>query len=114
MKRRNLLGAAGLAGASSIFATRALAQTAGAAPASGTLAQIKQNGVVRMAGIAGQPPGFTKDLTSGEWSGAYVEMGKSIAKELDVKLEVVETTWGNACVSACNFDPVFGVIGIQF
>jgi nucleoside-diphosphate-sugar epimerase len=20
----------------------------------------------------------------------------------------------NACVSACNFDPVFGVIGIQF
>lgn len=112
MKRRDLLGAAGLAGVSSIFTTKAFAQTnSGAAPASSTMAQIKQSGVVRMAGIAGQPPGFTKDLTSGEWSGAYVEMGKSIAKELDVKLEVVETTWGNAVLDlqANKIDLAFGL-----
>lgn len=110
MKRRDLLGVAGLAGVSSMLVTQAHAQT-NAGAASSTMAQIKQNGVIRMAGIVGQPPGFTKDLSSGEWSGAYVEMGRSIASELDVKLEVVETTWGNAVLDlqANKIDLAFGL-----
>ena len=50
---------------------------------------IKRNGKVRM-GIFDYPPYFLRDKASGEWVGAMVEMGKDIAKELDVKLETVE------------------------
>jgi polar amino acid transport system substrate-binding protein len=105
---------AGLVGVSSIVGTKAYAQAslgAGAAPASSTMAQVKQNGVLRMAGIVGQPPGFIKDLASGEWSGAYVEMGRSLAGELDVKLEIVETTWGNAVLDlqSNKIDLAFGL-----
>ena len=30
------------------------------------------------------------------------------------KDELVAAVWPDVCVSACNFDPVSGVIGIQF
>src|SRR5919109_4886300 len=42
-------------------------------------------------GVFDYPPYFLRDKSSGEWVGAMVEMGKDIAKELDVKLEMVET-----------------------
>ena len=41
-------------------------------------------------GIFDYPPYFLRDKASGEWVGAMVEMAKDIAKELDVKLEMVE------------------------
>jgi len=50
---------------------------------------IKRTGKVRM-GIFDYPPYFLRDKASGEWVGAMVEMAKDIAKELDVKLEMVE------------------------
>jgi polar amino acid transport system substrate-binding protein len=50
---------------------------------------IKRNGKVRM-GVFDYPPYFLRDKATGEWVGAMVEMGKDIAKELDVKLEMVE------------------------
>lgn len=50
---------------------------------------IKRTGKVRM-GVFEYPPYFLRDKASGEWVGAMVEMGKDIAKELDVKYEPVE------------------------
>ena len=41
-------------------------------------------------GVFEYPPYFLRDKASGEWIGAMVEMGKDIAKELDVKFEPVE------------------------
>jgi polar amino acid transport system substrate-binding protein len=60
---------------------------------------IKRTGKVRM-GIFDYPPYFLRDKASGEWVGAMVEMGKDIAKELDVKLEMVEVGgFGEAVLS---------------
>ena len=50
---------------------------------------VKRTGKVRM-GVFEYPPYFVRNKASGEWEGAMVEMGKDIAKELDVKYEPVE------------------------
>ncbi|MSO75320.1 MAG: transporter substrate-binding domain-containing protein [Alphaproteobacteria bacterium] len=50
---------------------------------------IKRTGKVRM-GVFDFPPYFLRDKATGEWVGAMIEMGKDIAKELDVKYEPVE------------------------
>jgi polar amino acid transport system substrate-binding protein len=50
---------------------------------------IKRTGKVRM-GVFEYPPYFLRDKASGEWVGAMIEMGKDIAKELDVKFDPVE------------------------
>ena len=50
---------------------------------------IKRTGKVRM-GVFDFPPYFLRDKATGEWVGAMIEMGKDVAKELDVKYEPVE------------------------
>jgi polar amino acid transport system substrate-binding protein len=85
-----LMGAAVAAGASQ---TPARAETA---PAAGsTLERIKRTGVLRIGVIVGQEPYFHKDLASGQWSGACLEMANDIASKLSAKVETVESTWGN-------------------
>lgn len=85
-----LMGAAVAAGASQ---TSAHAETA---PAAGsTLERIKRTGVLRIGVLVGQEPYFHKDLASGQWSGACIEMANDIASKLSAKIETVETTWGN-------------------
>ena len=54
-----------------------------------TWEQIKRTGAVRM-GVFDFPPYYLRDKATGQWIGALVEMGKDIAKELDVKFEPVE------------------------
>src|SRR5471032_2127197 len=86
IRRRDIaavgIGAAALAG---IAALPARAQSKGES----TWDLIKRTGKVRM-GVFEYPPYFLRDKASGEWIGAMVEMGKDIAKELDVKFEPVE------------------------
>ena len=66
------------------------------AQAAGTLDQVKQRGSLRV-GVTQAPPWYSKDPKSGEWSsGLGVSMGKAMAKELNVKFEPVEVTWGTA------------------
>ena len=85
--RRRHIAAAGVAAATlaavSIVPARAQSKT------ESTWDLIKRTGKVRM-GIFDYPPYFLRDKASGEWVGAMVEMAKDIAKELDVKLEMVE------------------------
>ena len=61
-----------------------------------TVDQIRSRGVLRMAGILNEDPYFSKDPRTGEWRGFAVEMGKDMANELGVKLEVVESSWANS------------------
>ena len=85
-----LMGAAVAAGTSQ---SPALADTA---PAGGaTMERIKRTGVLRIGVIVGQEPYFHKDLASGQWSGACIDMANDIASKLSAKVETVETTWGN-------------------
>jgi polar amino acid transport system substrate-binding protein len=85
-----LMGAAVATGASQSQALADTAPTGGA-----TMERIKRTGVLRIGVIVGQEPYFHKDLASGQWSGACIEMANDIASKFSAKVETVETTWGN-------------------
>ena len=61
-----------------------------------TLDRVKRTKVLRVNAIPGALPYYRKDLASGEWSGAAVEMGRDFAKVFDAQLEYVETSYGNS------------------
>jgi len=93
--RRNIAAAGVAAAALAAVTVPARAQS----KSESTWDLIKRNGKVRM-GVFDYPPYFLRDKASGDWVGAMVEMGKDIAKELDVKLETVETGgWAEAVLS---------------
>lgn len=74
------------------MATPAAAQ----AQADNTLDRIRATKVLRIAVLPGELPYFNKDLATGTWSGFSIEMANDLAKLLDVKLEYVESTYGNS------------------
>jgi len=92
MNRRDALTTVAQAGAAAI-ATTASAK-ADTAPET-TLERIKKIGVLRIAVIVGQEPYFHKDLASGQWSGACIDMANDIASKLSAKVDTLESTWGN-------------------
>ena len=95
MNRRDALTVALMGAAVAAGASQSPAQ-ADTAPATGsTLERIKRTGVLRIGVIVGQEPYFHKDLASGQWSGACIEMANDIASKLNAKVETVESTWGN-------------------
>jgi polar amino acid transport system substrate-binding protein len=89
----------------------ALGLMSGAAQAQSTVDEIKARGVLRVPGILNEVPYFSKDPRSGEWKGFVIEMASDIAKILDVKLEVVESSWANAIldVQSGKVDMAFAV-----
>jgi polar amino acid transport system substrate-binding protein len=89
---RYALGIGGGAALAAAMATPAAAQT----QADNTLDRIRANKVLRIAVLPGELPYFNKDLATGTWSGFSIEMANDLAKLLDVKLEYVESTYGNS------------------
>ena len=66
------------------------------AQAQSTWETIQSTGKLRM-GVTQAPPWYSKNPTTGEWdSGLIVSVGKAMAEELDVELEMVEVTWATA------------------
>ena len=64
--------------------------------AQSTFDRVRGTKTLRIAALPGELPYFSKDLATGEWSGACIEMAKDIAKVFDAKLEYVESTYGNS------------------
>jgi len=62
---------------------------------SAVIDQIRASGVLKIPVMTGEEPGYIKDPATGQWSGFYYEFLGEIATQLGVKLEPVETTWGN-------------------
>jgi polar amino acid transport system substrate-binding protein len=89
---RYALAIGGGAALASAIASPASAQAA----ADNTLDRIRANKVLRIAVLPGELPYFNKDLATGTWSGFSIEMANDIAKLLDVKLEYIESTYGNS------------------
>ena len=58
---------------------------------------VKSTGTLRV-GAAVAPPWFIKK-TDGTWAGFGTSLAQAMAKALNVELEMVETTWGNAIAS---------------
>ncbi|TSH94232.1 transporter substrate-binding domain-containing protein [Verticiella sediminum] len=73
----------------------AAAPLAAHAQAPSTMEQIKQSGVMRI-GVAPGDPYYFKDPATGQWTGLGVLIAEEVAKDLGVKVQTVETTWGNA------------------
>jgi polar amino acid transport system substrate-binding protein len=90
------MGRRGLAGVAALLALA----SPGAARAQGsgenTFDRVRSSKVLRIAALPGELPYFVKDITTGEWSGACIDMAKDIAKVFDAKLEYVESTYGNS------------------
>jgi polar amino acid transport system substrate-binding protein len=89
--RRGLAAAAAIVPAS-FFIGSAQAQT----PPESTLDRVTRTKQLRMAVVSGSPPYFKKDITTGAWTGAAVEMAKSIAAIWSAEVVYVESTFGNS------------------
>ncbi len=92
------LGRRGLAaGAAALLPAVAMIGSAQAqTTAASTFDRVRSSKVLRIAALPGELPYFQKDLATGEWGGACIEMAKDIAKVFDAKLEYVESTYGNS------------------
>ncbi|MCL4300320.1 MAG: transporter substrate-binding domain-containing protein [Anaerolineae bacterium] len=68
-------------------------------PVNSALAEVRERGVLRVAVAyspppeTGHPPEFYLDPTSGEPAGVLPELGKVMAADLGVKLELVDIPW---------------------
>lgn len=89
--RRALTGAAALLPASALIG-RAEAQTANES----TFERIRRTKVLRVAGLPGALPYFDKDLATGKFTGACVEMANDIAKVFDAKVTYLDATYGTS------------------
>ena len=65
-------------------------------PTESTFDRIRGTKVLRIAALPGELPYFSKDLATGEWSGACISMAGDIAKVFDSKLTYIESTYGNS------------------
>ena len=90
ISRRGVAASAGLATAVGLIGS------ARAQDNESTFERVTRTKVLRIAALPGELPYFQKDLASGEWKGAAIEMAKSIAKIWDAKLEYIESTYGNS------------------
>lgn len=61
-----------------------------------TLDRVTRTKQLRMGVVSGSPPYFKKDIATGQWSGASVEMAKGIAAVWGAEVVYVETTFGNS------------------
>ncbi|ADZ71572.1 transporter substrate-binding domain-containing protein [Polymorphum gilvum] len=95
-----------------IFGVAAVALSVlGGTASAGTIDDIRARGVLRIPAILNEVPYFNKDPRTGEWNGFVIDMASDIAKMLDVKLEVVESSWANAIldVQSGKVDMAFAV-----
>ena len=85
------LGRRAMAGAAALLPTAAFISSAQAQSANETtFDRVRRTKTLRIAALPGELPYFQKDLASGEWSGACIDMAKDIAKVFDAQLAYVE------------------------
>ncbi|VXC27364.1 ABC transporter substrate-binding protein [Pseudomonas sp. 8Z] len=76
-----------------------------------SLARVERTKTLRVGAVNGAVPYFSKNLVSGEWAGFGPDFAKNLADEMGVKVEYVETTWGNAVLDlqSNKIDVMFGM-----
>ncbi len=60
------------------------------------LDRVQRTKTLRIAALPGAAPYFVRDLASGTWKGACVEMAADIARVFDAQVEYVESTYANS------------------
>lgn len=73
--------------------------------------QLQHTKVLRVGVIADAIPYFHKNLATGQWDGFGPDFAQDLAKTLGVKVQYVETTWGNAVLDlqSNKIDVMFGL-----
>lgn len=107
-RRRAMLAMAGAPLLAMPFVRPARAQGGGES----VFDRIMRTKTIRVAGLPGELPFFNKDLASGKWSGACVEMMNDVAKQLGgVSVEYLDSTYGNSVlqVQAGQIDLAFAL-----
>jgi polar amino acid transport system substrate-binding protein len=107
--RRDLVG---LVGAGAVATAASLASSAANAQAAqNTFDRIRANRRMRLGAVQNSAPWFVRDPASGNWGGHFHTIGAALAADMDVQLEIVETTWGNAVLDlqADKIDVMFGL-----
>src|ERR1700758_718240 len=94
--RREALRYALAIGSGAALASALASPASAEAAADNTLERVRSAKVMRIAVLPGELPYFNKDLANGTWSGMCIEMANDIAKLLDVKLDYIESTYGNS------------------
>jgi polar amino acid transport system substrate-binding protein len=94
--RRGLAAAAGVASLAGLPLPGLIGSAAAQTGGETTFDRIRRTKTLRIAALPGELPYFQKDLASGEWSGAAIEMAKDLAKVFDAQLAYVESTYGNS------------------
>lgn len=76
-----------------------------------TWERIASTKTLRIAAVAGGAPNYNKDLATGQWSGIMIDLANNLAAKLGAKLEISETTWGNAVLDlqSNKIDIFFGL-----
>lgn len=80
--------------AAACFSGTALAQAN--SEATSTWDRIAATKTIRIGAVPGAPPNYQKDPSTGEWSGIMIDLAKNLASKMNVRLEILETTWGNS------------------
>ena len=84
------------AGAATLPAVFSIGSARAEASIPSTLERVANSRQLRIAVISGSPPYFRKDIATGTWTGAAIDMAKGIAAVWDAKLVFVESTYGNS------------------
>lgn len=76
-----------------------------------TWERIASSKTLRIAAVAGGAPNYQKDLATGQWSGIMIDLANNLATKLGARLEITETTWGNAVLDlqSNKIDIFFGL-----
>lgn len=109
MISRRLMGGSATLGLALAAASATPAAAQGAAES--TFDRIRRTKKLRTAAVPGAEPYYQKNLATGAWRGFYVDLLKMLAEELEVELELSETTWGNAVLDlqSNKIDIFFGL-----
>ncbi|MDQ1185517.1 transporter substrate-binding domain-containing protein [Agrobacterium larrymoorei] len=105
---------AGLLGGGALAAAVVGATTRSAeaqAAVGNTFQQVISAKKLRIGGVPTGAPWTVRDKTTGQWGGQFYDIGKALATDMEVELEMVETTWGNAILDlqANKLDVMFGM-----
>lgn len=102
-----LIGVGAMTAALSLTSDTAKAQGAG----KNTFDRVLANKKLRLGAVTSSAPWFVKDSATGKWGGHFFAIGTALAADMDVQLELVETTWGNAVLDlqSDKIDVMFGL-----
>ena len=109
--RRDLAGLLGLGWPRPPWWEPRLSPSSRRAQAENTFDRIMSTKKLRMGGVASGVPWINKDQATGNWGGHFYDIGSALAADMEVQLEMVETTWGNAVLDlqADKIDIMFGL-----